>query len=59
MTLNFFKDAVFEVLNDMDESILSDIDTDDRQNVFRLQMTDGCGFEIECRQLGKHKQKVH
>ncbi len=53
MTLNFFKDILFELLNNMDEHILADIEADDRRNIFQLWMADGCGFEIECRKLNK------
>lgn len=51
MTLDLFKDILFELLNGMDEHILADIEADDRRNIFELRMADGCGFEIECRKL--------
>jgi hypothetical protein len=57
MTLDFFKDILFELLNDMDEHMLADIVADDRKNSFALWMADGCGFEIKCRKLEGRMQK--
>lgn len=53
----FFKDILFELLNDMDEHMLADIVADDRKNSFALWMADGCGFEIKCRKLEGRMQK--
>ncbi len=50
MTINEFKDWLFDVLNDMDGEILADIDMNENQNLFQLRMIDGSKFEIECRQ---------
>lgn len=55
MTLNDFKDWLFELLNETDEDVLADIEAYDRQNRFRLKMTDGSMFELECREADKRK----
>ena len=51
MELNFFKDKLFDVLNDNDSMGISDIETDDRNNIFTVETNDGSVFEIECRQI--------
>lgn len=51
MELNFFKDKLFDVLNDSDSMGISDIETDDRNNIFTVETNDGSVFEIECRQI--------
>lgn len=51
MTLNDFKDELFETLNEKDISMsIADIDADDRNNTFKIKMSDGSVFEIECRE---------
>lgn len=63
MSLEEFKDWLFDVLNDVDSSILADIETKDRLNKFQLSMAGGGQFEIECRKLqgvyGEKKQKTN
>ena len=51
MSLEEFKDWLFFLLNDVDSSILADIETKDRLNKFQLSMAGGGQFEIECRKL--------
>lgn len=48
MELNDFKDWLFDVLNEMDNDILADIDTNEKKDIFYLKMIDGSEFEIEC-----------
>ncbi len=50
MTLNDFKDWLFNLLNEVDADTLTDIETRDRLNTFRLSMAEGGVFEIECRE---------
>lgn len=42
------KDWLFDVLNELDDGILADIDTNEKKNVFYLKMIDGSEFEIKC-----------
>lgn len=48
--LNRFKDWLFETLNDFGSNI-ADIDAEDIADTFRLTMSDGTVFEIECRHI--------
>ena len=50
MSLNDFKDWLFNLLNEVDADILADIETKDKLNTFKLSMADGSVFEIECRE---------
>ncbi len=51
MELNYFKDLIFDLLNDSDELNIFDISTDDRRNIFTISTTDGNVFQIEFRQI--------
>ncbi len=51
MTLEDFKDWLFDVLNDLDSDIIADIETNEKSNTFLLSMVGGGQFEIECREL--------
>ena len=52
MTLNYFKDKLFEMMNEGDNELdIADIDTNDRENTFTVSTTDRSQFQIECRQL--------
>ena len=53
MTLNDFKDWLFNLLNEVDVDTLADIETKDKLNTFQLSMADGSVFEIECREAGE------
>ena len=63
MSLNDFKDWLFNLLNEVDADTLSDIETKDKLNTFQLSMADGGVFEIECREVqgayGKRQQKTN
>ena len=63
MSLNDFKDWLFNLLNEVDADMLADIETKDRLNTFQLSMADGGVFEIECREVqgayGKRQQKTN
>ncbi len=50
MSLNDFKDWLFNLLNEVDADMLADIETKDKLNTFQLSMADGSLFEIECRE---------
>jgi hypothetical protein len=49
MQLNDFKDWLFEVLNENDSMGISDIESDDLNDTFKISMFDGTAFEIKCR----------
>ncbi len=51
MTLEEFKDWLFELLNDSESDLIADIEADEKTNTFRLRMIDGSVFEITCRKL--------
>lgn len=48
MELNYFKDKLFDLLNESDELDLSDISSDDRRNLFTVTTSDGTKFELSC-----------
>ncbi|MCI8409130.1 MAG: hypothetical protein HFJ09_07665 [Lachnospiraceae bacterium] len=50
MELNYFKDQVFDLLNDADIKI-RDIETNDKENLFTVLLQNGIIFELECRQV--------
>lgn len=51
MGIEDFKDWLFDILNDLDNDMIADIDTDDKSNTFQLSIVDGSIFEIKCRKL--------
>lgn len=50
MDLNYFKDKLFDILNESDELDLADITVDDRHNLLTVTMADGAVFELLCRE---------
>lgn len=48
MELNYFKDQLFDLLNES-ELDLAEIESDERANTFTVYITDGSKFELECR----------
>ena len=51
MDLNYFKDKLFDLLNESDELDLSDIRADDKHDTFTIHTADGSVFELFCREL--------
>lgn len=51
MELDYFKDTVFEMLNDSDNIAIKDIYTKDKENFFTVLLMDGSHFELEWRQI--------
>lgn len=51
MELDYFKDKIFEAIDEINDFEIADIDTDDLKNVFTVETADGSIFEIECRKL--------
>lgn len=51
MELNFFKDKLFDMLNESDNMNIANIETDDAADAFQVKTLDGDLFIIECRQI--------
>ncbi|MCX4272509.1 MAG: hypothetical protein OSJ71_09635 [Acetatifactor sp.] len=49
--MDYFKDKLFELLNDADDIGISDIETNDKENKLRVSLKNGLLLEIECRQI--------
>lgn len=50
MTLDYFKDKLFDILNETDELDITDICVDDRADLLTVSIAGGSVFQIECRQ---------
>ncbi len=51
MELNYFKDKLFDLLNEADNMEIKDIEANDKENTFQIFVKDGNVFELECRQI--------
>ena len=51
MELNYFKDKLFDLLNESDELDLSDITADDKRDTFTVTTADGSRFELLCQKI--------
>ncbi len=49
MELNYFKDKLFDILNDSEEMDICNIKSDDQKDSFIISIADGSTFEIVCR----------
>ncbi len=47
MELNYFKDILFDLLNEWDQNVL-EIISDDKKNLFWVVMEDGSTFRLHC-----------
>ncbi len=47
MELNYFKDILFDLINDWEQDVL-EIISDDKKNLFWVVMGDGSVFRIHC-----------
>lgn len=50
MELNYFKDKLFDLLNDSEGMGIADLNADERKNLLTVRTEDGNVFEIVCRQ---------
>ena len=57
MTLNDFKDCLFDLLNESDELDLSDIISEDRKHRFILSFSDGSRILLQCQSLIPQEEK--
>jgi len=51
MELDYFKDIVFELLNNSDDMAIKDIHTKDKENLFTVLLMNGRLFKLERRQI--------
>lgn len=51
MDLNYFKDKLFDILNETDEMDISDITADDRRHLLTVTIAGRSVFEIVCQQV--------
>ena len=53
MTHEEFKDRLFDVLNETELLPIADIEVNDRENYFKVVLTDGSEFIITSKSYGK------
>ncbi len=54
MELNYFRDKLFDLLNDSEGMRIADLNADERNSLLTVRTEDGDVFEIVCRQaVGK------
>lgn len=51
MELDYFKDQLFDLLNESEELELTDLRADDRNNLLTVSTADGSVFELVCRKI--------
>lgn len=51
MDLDYFKDKLFDLLNDADDMGITDIETNYRENKLIVSLQDSLVVEIQCRQI--------
>lgn len=51
MELNYFKDKLFDLLNESEEMGIADLNADERNNLLTVRTEEGNVFEIVCRQV--------
>ena len=50
MELNYFKDKLFDLLNESDGLGIADLNAEDRKNLLTVMTEDGSIFELVCRE---------
>ncbi|MBD5088616.1 MAG: hypothetical protein HDT30_07365 [Clostridiales bacterium] len=50
MELNYFKDKLFDLLNDSEGMGITDLNSDEQNNLLTVRTEDGNVFEIVCQQ---------
>ncbi len=51
MELNYFRDRLFDLLNDSEGMGIADLNADERNSLLTVRTGDGNVFEIVCRQV--------
>ena len=49
MTLDYFKDSLFDLLNESEQIDAVDIETDDAAGIFVVTTADGSRFSVQCK----------
>ena len=49
MNLNYFKDCLFDLINEWDSLDITDIEVQDRSDTITITVRDGSIFEIKCK----------
>ena len=57
MELNYFKTKLFDLLNDSEGMGITDLNSDDQNNLLTVRTEDGNVFEIVCRQTEDKQPK--
>ena len=58
MDLNYFKDQIFDLLNESDELDISDIRAEDRKDLFTVTTGDGSVFRVICEAVEQKRQRA-
>ncbi|MEY8519230.1 hypothetical protein AALC25_20535 [Lachnospiraceae bacterium 29-84] len=53
MELNFFRDRLFDLLNDSEGMGIADLNADERNSLLTVRTENGNVFEIVCRQAAR------
>ena len=48
MDLNYFKDVLFDLINESDSLDVLDIEADEKANLFVVTVKDGAKFHVQC-----------
>ncbi len=51
MNLNYFKDCLFDLVNEWDSLEIVDIEVQDQNDTITITVEDGSIFEIKCRSI--------
>lgn len=57
MELNYFRNKLFDLLNDNEGIEIADLNADERNNLFAVRTEDGNVFEIVCQQAAGKENK--
>jgi hypothetical protein len=55
MELDYFRDKLFDLLNDSEGMGISDLDADERNGLLDVKTEDGDIFEIKCRRAAENE----
>lgn len=57
MELNYFKDKLFDLLNDSEDLEIVDLNVDEKNNRLIVKTEDGNIFEILCRKAAENRNE--
>ena len=55
MKLDYFRDKLFDLLNDSEEMGIADLNADERKGLLTVETEDGNVFEIVCQQAARKR----